>query len=144
MALGPLEILVVGFPTEQPGPEVLQALAATQVQGDLRVIEVLLLTKSSDGEVEVIDMAELEGVENLAADVVADDMMGLLAEEDIAEVAGLLEPGTSAAAVLVEHVWARDLSRAVREAGGELIASARIPPENVEEAEAALAAVGTD
>ncbi len=144
MALGPLEILVVGFPTERPGPEVAQALAATKLQGDLRVIEVLLLTKSPDGDVEVIDVAELEGVEDLAAHVVADDMIGLLADEDVAEVAELLEPGTCAATVLVEHVWARGLGQAVRDAGGELLATARIPHEYVEEAEAALAAIATD
>jgi uncharacterized membrane protein len=142
MALGPLEILVVGFPTERPGPEVVQALAATQMQGDLRVIEVVVLSKSPAGEVDVIDVAELDDVEDVAAHVVADDMLGLLADEDVAEVGQLLDPGTCAAAVLVEHVWARGLGQAVRDAGGELIAAVRIPHQNVEEAEAALAAAG--
>ncbi|MBA3268492.1 MAG: hypothetical protein H0T70_09590, partial [Acidimicrobiia bacterium] len=44
MALGPLEILVFGFPTPSPGREVTEALATTQLAGDLRVIDVLLIT----------------------------------------------------------------------------------------------------
>ncbi|MBA3267089.1 MAG: hypothetical protein H0T70_02380 [Acidimicrobiia bacterium] len=145
MALGPLEILVFGFPTPSPGREVTEALATTQLAGDLRVIDVLLITKSAEGEVVAADVSDLEGIEDLAAHLVAEEMMGLLADEDVAEVAELLAPGTCAAAVLVEHTWARDLSRAVQTSGGELVAAARIPHDQVEEVEAALtAAAGSD
>jgi len=140
MALGPLEILVVGFPTPSPGREVAQALATTQLAGDLRVIDVLLVSKSDDGAVTASDVAELDDIEELAAHLVVDDMMGLLADEDVVEVAELLAPGTCAAVVLVEHTWARDLGRAVRLSGGELIAATRIPHDQVEEVEALLAA----
>jgi hypothetical protein len=138
MTLGPLEILVVAFPTTEPGAEVAQALAAAQTAGDVRVIDLLIITKSAGGELDFADLADLEGIEDAAADLLAMEMLGLLADEDIAEVAQLLDPGTSAVAVLVEHTWARGLADAVAASGGELVGAARIPHHQVEEAELAL------
>ncbi len=140
MALGPLEIVVIGFPTVEPGQEVAEALAGTEMQGDLRVIDSLVITKSAAGEVAMADVADIVGIEDLAAHLVANDMMGLLSDDDVAECGQLLDAGTCAVAILVEHLWARDLAEAVRHSSGQLVAAARIPHEQVEEVEAALAA----
>ncbi len=47
MALGPLEIVVIGFPAVEPGQDVAEALAGTEMRGDLRVIDSLVNTKSA-------------------------------------------------------------------------------------------------
>src|SRR4029078_4997466 len=68
---------------------------------------------------------------------------GLLREEDLAEAASVLEPGTTAAVlvwgnrwagpvarapVLVWHTrWAAPVAVAIRKSGGQLVASGRIP-----------------
>jgi hypothetical protein len=52
---------------------------------------------------------------------------GLLTEEDTDEAAKALEPGTSAALVVFENRWAAPFATAVRESGGQLVASGRIP-----------------
>ena len=53
------------------------------------------------------------------------------------EMAASLEPGNSAGFLLVEHVWARDLKSAIRDAGGFPLGDGFLTPE-------ALAAVGTE
>ncbi len=110
MALGPLEIVVIGFPTVEPGQDVAEALAGTEMRGDLRVIDSLVITKSAAGEVAMADVADIVGIEDQAAHLVANDMMGLLSDDDVVECGQLLDAGTCAVAILVEHLWARDLA----------------------------------
>jgi hypothetical protein len=71
---------------------------------------------------------------------------GLLSDEDTAEAAKALEPGTSAALLVYENRWAAPFAAAVRRSGGQLVANGRIPVQAVlaaleaaEEAEEAAA-----
>jgi hypothetical protein len=52
-----------------------------------------------------------------------------------------LEPGSSAGLVLIEHVWARRLRKAVRDAGGSLLGEGFLTPETIKSVEPKLAAV---
>ena len=52
-------------------------------------------------------------------------------------MAASLHPGDSAGFVLIEHVWARDLKGAIRDAGGFPLGEGFLTPE-------ALAAVGAE
>ena len=56
---------------------------------------------------------------------------GLLSEDDTAEAAAALEPGTSAALLVFENRWAAPFASAVRRSGGQLVASGRIPVQAV-------------
>ncbi len=60
------------------------------------------------------------------------------------DAADALEPGSSAAMLLWEDVWAGELASALRGAGGELVAIGRIPHDVVMEAREALVAAGAD
>jgi hypothetical protein len=60
-----------------------------------------------------------------------------LSEGDIQEIAASLHPGSSAGFLLIEHVWARDLKRAIRDAGGFPLGEGFLTPET-------LAAVATE
>jgi hypothetical protein len=51
----------------------------------------------------------------------------MLDEGDLAEAAGALEPGTSAAVLVWENRWAAPIAVALRRSGGQLVASGRIP-----------------
>ena len=42
-----------------------------------------------------------------------------------------LGPGESAGLVLIEHVWARDLKRAFRDAGGRMLGEGFLTPETI-------------
>jgi hypothetical protein len=59
---------------------------------------------------------------------------GLLSDTDIAEMAVELAPDSSAMLVVWEDTWAGDLGRAVRKAGGALVAGGRIPYQDVDAA----------
>ena len=62
----------------------------------------------------------------------------LLSEEDVTAVAAAVEPGSTAALLVWENRWAAPFGSAVRHAGGQLVASGRIP------VQALLAAVEAD
>ena len=51
----------------------------------------------------------------------------LLSEQDVADLAETIEPGSSAALLVWENKWAAPFGAAVRHAGGQLVASGRIP-----------------
>jgi hypothetical protein len=52
---------------------------------------------------------------------------GLLGEDDLAEAANAVEPGSSAGVLIYENVWAAPLARALRRGGAQLVASGRVP-----------------
>ena len=66
-----------------------------------------------------------EGLEGFAS--LASVRSGLLGDDEIAEAASAMEPGTVAALIVYENLWAIPFIAAAREAGGDVIASARIP-----------------
>ena len=135
--MGPVEFLVLAFPGETIGADVIAPLTALRDSGGVRVIDTMVVTKASDGSVKAAELAEFE---HLWAVVDATgDEVNLMGEEDAAEAAELLEPGSSALLVLVEHLWATAAAEAFRRAGGHVAASVRIPPEFVSEAHHALA-----
>jgi len=51
----------------------------------------------------------------------------LLAEQDVAELGTVLEPGAAAAVLVYENSWAGPFASAVRRSGGQLVADGRIP-----------------
>jgi hypothetical protein len=64
-----------------------------------------------------------------------------LSKEQIESMAASLEPGSSAGVLLLEHVWARDLKRAIRDAGGMPIGEGFLTPEAVAAVAGELAAM---
>ncbi|MFC1414672.1 DUF6325 family protein [Streptacidiphilus sp. N1-12] len=134
--MGPVEFLVLAFPGERIGPDVVAPLTALRRSGGVRVIDTLVVVKAADGSVSAAELAEFEHLKDVAP---AGDSLNLMGEEDAAEAAELLEPGSSALLILVEHVWASEAAEAFRSAGGRVAASVRIPPEHITEAHQALA-----
>jgi hypothetical protein len=51
----------------------------------------------------------------------------LLAADDIGHLGAAMEPGTTAGVLVWENLWAAPFASAARRAGGQLIASGRIP-----------------
>ncbi len=64
-------------------------------------------------------MDELRALETEIAEI--------LAADDVAHLAAAMEPGTVAGVLIWENTWAAPFAAAVRRAGGQLIASGRIP-----------------
>lgn len=60
---------------------------------------------------------------------------------EIEEMGASLPPGGSAGLILIEHVWARGLKRAIRDAGGQSLGESFLTPETVAAMEPKLAAL---
>jgi hypothetical protein len=143
VTLGPLELLVVGFPGNQFTGEALPALAELVDHGTIRVIDLLFVGKDDDGNVVAFELADAgDEVRATFGALVAGDEADLLSEEDVDDVADVLEPGSSAAMLLFEHTWATRFRDAVVASGGVLIDSIRIPAELAETLAKERAAAG--
>jgi hypothetical protein len=55
------------------------------------------------------------------------ELADLLSADDVTAVADALEPGSAAGLLVYENLWAAGFASAVRRAGGQLVASGRIP-----------------
>jgi hypothetical protein len=132
MHIGPVEILVVSFPGNRFTGDITPALAELVETGMIRVIDLVFVTKSAQGEVLGMELSQLDDATSAAFQPYVEEATGLLAGEDIEDLGVDLEPNSSAAILLFEHVWATRFRDAVVGSGGELVASVRIPKDVVD------------
>ena len=139
-SIGPVEYIVVHFAGNRFTGEIAPALAELVEQGLVRVIDLAVVSKDADGSVAILELQELSPEVAAAFVRLEGAVSGLLSEADLEAVAEALEPGSTAAALLFEHVWATRFAEAVRAANGELVLAERIPHAVVAEARASLLA----
>ena len=139
MEIGPVEMVVLTFPSERADPDVVSSLAEVVEQGYATILDLVFLSRESSGEIRVVDFDEDLDEAGLARLTVADGR-AVLSDEDMDVVRETLEPGTSAALIVYENTWARRVAGAVRGAGGEVALHVQIPRETVEAALAAAEA----
>lgn len=128
--MGPIDYLLVEWPGKQPNGEVAPHLVDLVDRGLIRILDLVFVAKDEEGNVAVLELADLGGeVTELA--VFEGASSGLLGDEDVEQAGGVLAPGTSAALLVFENAWAAPFVAAVRRSGGELVASGRIPAEDL-------------
>jgi len=143
--LGPVDYLIVEFP---PGHQNFTGEGAAELvrlhdAGIIRIMDILILQKGDDGTVmaqELGDLADLGELQRIEAELVQ-----TLAAEDVDHLAAAMDPGSAAAALVYENLWAAPFASAMRRAGGQLIANGRIPIQALiaaVEADAVMAAEG--
>jgi hypothetical protein len=124
--MGPIDYLLVEWPGRQPKGEVAPHLVELVERGLIRILDLAFIAKGEDGSVAALEIAEVGGqVAELA--IFEGAASGLLSDDDVAQAGAALEPGTSAALLVFENVWAGPFASAVRRSGGQLVASGRIP-----------------
>jgi hypothetical protein len=128
--MGPIDYLIVEWPGRQPDGTAAPHLIDLVERGLIRILDLTFLAKGEDGSVTRLEIADL-GDEVAAFAEFDGASSGLLSEEDHDEAAAALEPGTSAALLVYENSWAAPFAAAVRGSGGQLVASGRIPIEDV-------------
>jgi len=144
--LGPVDYLVVEFPAgaQNFSGEGAAELVKLHDAGIIRIMDVLILQKAEDGTVMAQELSDLPELGELAG--IEAQLAQTLAEEDVANLAAAMDPGSVAAALVYENLWAAPFASAMRRAGGQLIANGRIPIQAiiaaVEADEAMLAAEG--
>lgn len=143
--LGPVDWIVVEFPGSKLTGEIAPILKDYVDRGLIRILDLLFLKKDGDGNFEAFEALDLDDSEIGELRAYETALAMLLSEQDVADLAETIEPGSSAAVLVWENLWAAPFGAAVRHAGGHLAASGRIPIQAVIaaiEADAAETEVG--
>jgi len=158
--IGPVQLLSIGF---DPGAEfegrIIDELAKLESERTVRVLDVLFIARDPESDETVTlehpNAADLGGIVgsllglkldvNTAAPAAAGGGGGEhsfgFTQDDIRQMAAGLGPGEAAGLLLIEHVWARDLKRAFRDAGGRMLGEGFLTPETIRAVEPQLAAM---
>jgi uncharacterized membrane protein len=154
MKIGPVQLLVVGFPTDEPHPELRAEVERLESQPGIRLIDILVVRKHADGGIERLEASGLSADEGREMGALVGALIGVGAGGEEGAVAGAiagaeaadegrtlaqdvadvwyvddaLEPGSAAAIALIEHQWAIGLRDGIRDAGGALLADRWIHP----------------
>ncbi|MFI5610177.1 hypothetical protein [Amycolatopsis sp. NPDC051903] len=152
MTIGPVQLIVLGFPEPQFHGAIIDELERLRESDTVRVIDALAVHKDDDGEVEVVHLSNLtddearelgskvgaliglgiDGDEGLVAGAeagaaAADDIQ-VFSDEDAWDVLEEIPNGSAAALLLLEHHWAVPLRDAIASAGGFRISDGFISP----------------
>ena len=125
--LGPVDYLVVEFPADQANfsGEMAAELKSLVDAGTIRILDLLIITKDADGTIDSFEIDDFDGLDELR--VLEAELADLLAEDDVADLAAAMEPGSVAGVLVWENRWAAPFASAARRAGGQLVANGRIP-----------------
>jgi uncharacterized membrane protein len=152
MAIGPVQLIVLGFDHPEFHGEIIAELERLRQSDTVRVIDSLAVYKDAEGELEVRHLSNLtrdqavelgtvigaliglgiEGEDGIEAGAIAGaeamaEGVDLLSEGDW-DVLEDIPPDSAAALILVEHHWAIGLRDAVARAGGSRLGDAFISP----------------
>ena len=127
MSNGPIEVLVLGFPGNQFSGEILPELARLVTGRQIAILDLKFVAKALDGQIVTLEAVDADNEE--WAELIVSDSSDYVEDEDFQDVADMLEPGSSAAILVFEHLWAKSLTSALTGAGGVLLFNARIPAE---------------
>src|SRR6266536_2813695 len=150
MAIGPVQLIVLGFNHPDFHGEIIAELERLRESDTVRVIDALAVYKDADGELEVEHLSNLteseaielgskigaliglgiEGEEGMEAGaiVAAEGGVHVFTEEEGWDVLEDIPNDSAAALILIEHHWAVPLRDAIARAGGFRISDAFISP----------------
>jgi uncharacterized membrane protein len=153
MAIGPVQLIVLGFDHPEFHGEIIAELERLRESGTVRVIDALAVHKDANGEFEVQHLSNLskdeaielgsvvgalvglgiEGEEGFVAGaeagaVAAADGVSVFSDDDAWDVLDDIPNDSAAALILLEHHWAVPLRDAVARAGGYRVGDGFISP----------------
>src|SRR3954447_12877569 len=153
MAIGPVQLIVLGFNHPEFHGEIIQEVERLRESDTVRVIDALAVHKDADGEIEVVHLSNLtkdeavevgtmigaliglgiEGEEGMVAGAeagaeAAADGVSVFSDEEAWDVLEEIPNDSAAALVLLEHHWAVPLRDAIAAAGGFRISDGFISP----------------
>jgi len=154
MAIGPVQLIVLGFDQPEFHGEIIRELERLRESDTVRVIDALAVHKDAQGEIEVAHLSNLtqeeavelgskigalvglgidgeEGAEALAeagAEAAAEGGVDVFNDEGAWDVLADIPNDTAAALLLIEHHWAVPLRDAIARANGFRISDAFISP----------------
>jgi hypothetical protein len=142
MTLGPIEVVVIGFPENNFTGKILPELAKVVENGTVSIVDGVFIRISADGAVDTYEFDEIGADSDVSALAeLVSGPNGLISDEDVAEFTAALEPGTSAAILVFEHTWVKPLRDSIVDAGGVMLERVSVPGAVVEEVLEAVAAL---
>lgn len=115
---GPIDYIVVGFEGNKFDGSILKAVSDAVASGAIALVALSAITKDAEGQVTALEITDTDLVPNGAVD-----------QDDLDEVADLIENNCTAGLLVVEQLWAKPLKKALIDANGVLVAEGRIHPE---------------
>jgi uncharacterized membrane protein len=153
MAIGPVQLIVLGFNHPEFHGEIIAELERLKESDTVRVIDALAVYKDPNGELEVEHLSNLseeeavelgttvgaliglgiEGEEGMVAGAAAgaeaaEDGISVFSDDAAWDVLGDIPNDSAAALLLIEHHWAVPLRDAIARAGGFRISDGFISP----------------
>jgi uncharacterized membrane protein len=154
MAIGPVQLLVLGFDHPNFQGEIIEELERLRASDTVRVIDALAVFKDADGDIEIAHLSNLskdeaielgtkigaliglgiEGEEGMDAGAIvgaaaaADGGVEVFDEDDAWDIIEEIPNDSAAALLLLEHHWAVPLRDAIARAGGMRISDGWISP----------------
>jgi hypothetical protein len=128
---GPIDYLAVEFPEARMRGEGLAALLDLVDRGIIRLLDLRAVVREADGTFNAVAITDLDHDGTLDLAVFEGVESGLLDDDDLQQAADLIEPGKVVALFVYENTWAIPFVSAMRRVGAELIASGRIPADEV-------------
>lgn len=138
--LGPIEVLTISFPGSRFNGKIIEHVRSLTDQNIINVVDGLLVKKNEAGDIELVEFQQPDLEEDVAplATLFGDAVYDLISEDDVAELAAGVEPGSSAAVMVFEHEWAKALRNSIVDSGGVVVSDLRVPGPVADEVLAAL------
>jgi hypothetical protein len=125
--MGPVDYVLIEFPDGVHKGEAAPLLLDLVERGLIRILDLMFISKDEDGSVSALEIADIDDDGKADFMVFEGASSGLLTDEDKEEAGNAMEAGTAALLIVFENSWAAPFARAMREAGGQLVAFGRIP-----------------
>ncbi len=129
--VGPIDYLALEFPAARITGRGMQILLDLVDRGIIRILDLRFVVRGADGSFTAVAVTDLDGDGDLDLAVFEGVESGLLDDDDLAQAASLIAPGSAAGLLVYENTWAGPFVTAMRDAGGEVLASGRIPATDV-------------
>ena len=157
--IGPVQLMAIGFgPDARYEGQIVDELERLEANGLIRVLDLLFIGQDEDsGEVVALDLQgddlgalvgallgfalEDAGAEMVTVDVMPGEHSVGIGRSHLEELVSATPPDVAIGIVLIEHVWARDFKKAIREAGGLPLAEGFLSQEALAEITGELAAI---
>ena len=133
MSYGAIDYLALEFDTGKLRGEILPELLDLVHKKIVRVIDLVIIQKYTDGNYEALEIEQLSPDLLGVFDPLELEISGLIQVEDIEMIAAEMKANTTAAMLLVENLWAIKFGEAVLRADGRVVLHDRIPFEVVNE-----------
>jgi len=129
--VGPIDYLALEFPQAKLNGEGLGILVDLVDRGIIRLLDLRMVKREVDGTFTAAEIADFDNDGTLDLAVFEGVQSGLLDDDDLSQAANLIEPGNAVALLVWENAWAGPFVSAMRRAGAEVVASGRIPANDV-------------